>query len=373
MKELKQIIESYNKLKLTWKKCALATIVSVEGSSYRRAGARMLIAEDGKLTGAISGGCLEGDALKKALLVINENTPALVTYDTMDEDDATLGVGLGCNGIIKVLIEPIDYNDVNNAVELFKQAISVRQNCVAVTLYSLKKNKDMLFGTKLLIGENEVIYGNIIENQLKKFGILESKNVFNTQNSNWINTTQNNEEYVIFLEFIPPAINLVVIGAGNDVMPLIDMAHIIGWDTYIIDGRNNYATKERFPASCSVLVAKPEQVLSQINIDEQTVFALMTHNYNYDKAMLHLLCQNEKIKYIALLGPKKKYERIISEYNEEGRALTESQINNIYGPTGLDIGAETSEEIALSILAEIKAVMSNKNGSHLRNIKSKIH
>lgn len=127
MKEIRDIVANYDKWQSQGKKCALATVISVEGSAYRRPGARMLISEDGLLTGAISGGCLEGDAMKKALLVINSQQPALVTYDTMDEDDAIIGVGLGCNGIIKILIEPIIESLNPNPLQILQHITTTRR------------------------------------------------------------------------------------------------------------------------------------------------------------------------------------------------------------------------------------------------------
>src|ERR1700710_1748659 len=120
MKELQDIVTAFDIANNNGRQTALATVVHVEGSSYRHAGARMLITEDGQLTGAISGGCLEGDALRKARLVMAQNKPMLVTYDTTDDDDAKFGVGLGCNGIIHILIEPIFAEKQNNPIQLFK-------------------------------------------------------------------------------------------------------------------------------------------------------------------------------------------------------------------------------------------------------------
>src|ERR1700749_4981549 len=137
MKEIKDIIRAYDIATKQHKQTALATVVLVEGSAYRRAGARMLITEDGELTGAISGGCLEGDALRKARLVIMQQEPLLVTYDTTDDDDAKLGVGLGCNGIIHILIEPI-FDHPQNPVNLLKAIIANRQHSVLVTLFSIE-------------------------------------------------------------------------------------------------------------------------------------------------------------------------------------------------------------------------------------------
>src|ERR1041385_5847531 len=132
MKELNDIILAYDKAVAQKKKAALATVVRVDGSSYRRAGARMLVTEDGELTGAISGGCLEGDALRKARLVMAQQKSMLVTYDTTDDDDAKFGVGLGCNGIIHILIEPLFADKQNNPIDLFKLFLSKRQSVVLI-------------------------------------------------------------------------------------------------------------------------------------------------------------------------------------------------------------------------------------------------
>ena len=372
MKEIRDIIRSYQTHKSQGKRCALATVVHVEGSSYRRPGARMLISEDGRLTGAISGGCLEGDAMRKALHVINEQVPALVTYDTMDEDDATIGIGLGCNGIIKILIEPINSESSEHPLQLLEKMTTDRQNAVIATFFSFNQKKQANAGTRFFIDASGKVVGNddlkMVQNALYE----EAQNVHTTGKSIWTEFDFKGEKMTVFLEFVPPAVSLVVVGAGNDVLPLVDMADVLGWDTTVIDGRANYAKKERFAKACDVLVAKPEQVIKSVIIDEFTFFALMTHNYNYDKVLLYELCQHQA-RYIAMLGPKKKLERMLNEYEEENRPLTESQIATIYSPAGLDIGAETSEEIALSILAEIKAVISRKNGSPLKDKMVGIH
>src|SRR5476651_341147 len=140
MKELQDIVNAFDKATNEGKQTALATVVLVEGSSYRRAGARMLITEDGQLTGAISGGCLEGDALRKARLAMAQQQPLLVTYDTMDDDDAKLGVGLGCNGIIHILIEPIN-DGRTNPITLLRSVISSNGYSVLVTVFSVENRK----------------------------------------------------------------------------------------------------------------------------------------------------------------------------------------------------------------------------------------
>jgi xanthine/CO dehydrogenase XdhC/CoxF family maturation factor len=370
MKEIRDIIKAYDEAKKAGKQTALATVVHVEGSSYRRPGARMLIEDDGQLTGAISGGCLEGDALRKALMVMSEKRSKLVTYDTMDDDDAKFGVGLGCNGIIQVLIEPINDVDSNHPIHYLKLVDEKRQTSVLITLFSLQDKKATQYGTCLLLKED----GNVIEHTpvLKDILLADASEALSTQTSSFRNYISNDHDLTAFIEVIKPPVSVIVIGAGNDVMPLVSMADILGWETTVIDGRANYAKKERFASACQVLVSKPEKALEQITVDEHTVFLLMTHNYNYDKAMLVQLLQ-KNVPYIGMLGPKKKRERILNELKDEGISFTGQQLSVLHSPVGLDIGAETSEEIALSILSEIKAMFANKDVQSLRKINEVIH
>ena len=370
MKEIRDIIKAFDEAQKLGKQTALATVVHVEGSSYRRPGARMLIEDDGQLTGAISGGCLEGDALRKALLVITEKRTRLVTYDTMDDDDAKFGVGLGCNGIIQVLIEPINVNDSNNPIRYLKAINEKRQKSVLVTLFSLLDKKDPQYGTCLLLKED----GNLIDHTpvLKDVLLADASEALANQTTSFKNYISKDQSLTAFIEILKPPVSIIIIGAGNDAMPLVDMAETLGWETTVVDGMANYAKKERFTSACQVLVSKPEQALDQIIIDEHTVFLLMTHNYNYDKAMLKQLLQ-KNVVYIGMLGPKKKRERILGELKDEELTFTEQQLSVLHSPVGLDIGAETSEEIALSVLAEIKALFAGKDVQSLRKLKEVIH
>ncbi len=371
MKELKEIVIAYDKAAAQGKQSALATVVHLEGSSYRRPGARMLITDDGQLTGAISGGCLEGDALQKALLVMVQKKARIVTYDTMDDDDSVLGVGLGCNGVIQVLIEPIDPADENNPISFLKQVIGGRQKVILVTMFSLEEKKSDQWGTCLLLEADGQLRTRLAEHLS---GVLkeDAEDALDKQKSSFRNYGPDHTNLTAFIEYIPPVLSIVIIGAGNDILPLVGMADILGWETTVVDGRPSYARAERFSKSCRVLVSKPEQVLEQISIDEYTVFLLMTHNYFYDRAMLKLLLQKE-LMYVGVLGPKKKLERMLTELAEEGVHISEEKLKNLFGPIGLDIGAETPEEIALSIIAEIKAVYSGRDGQSLRLLSDAIH
>lgn len=345
MKELLEIVNAYDAARQAGKYCVLATVVHVEGSSYRRPGARMLVLDDGLMIGAISGGCLEGDALKKALLTFTDHQNRLVTYDTSDEDDATVGIQLGCEGIIQVLFEFINYDNSSNPIELIRKAIATRQKSVLISLFDLKNKKGPQKGT-------------IFVYQLDEYNQLpENKKAWPSD---------------VLVQNIEPTISLVIIGAGNDAIPLMQMATILGWEVTIVDGRQTHAKQDRFINACQVLVSKPEKVLEQITVDHRTCFVLMTHNYQYDLQMIKALLPLD-IPYIGLLGPKKKYNRIIEDLNKESVRTSEKDLAKIYGPTGLAIGAETSEEIASSIIAEIQAVLNHQTGSMLKWKETQIH
>lgn len=367
MKEISEILKAYTEAKLTGKKTALATVVKVEGSSYRQPGARMLVTEDGLLTGAISGGCLEGDALRKALLSIHQKQNKLVTYNTSNEDDAEVGLQLGCNGIVHILFEYIDDEISNNPIQLLQQLQTERKEAVVVTIFSLKRGTEQI-GTALFFRKDSpVLHHNTDVLNL----ISEVKEVLENKTTIVKKLSKENDNEAL-IEYIKPPISIVIAGAGNDVQPLINMAAILGWKITIQEGRATHATKKRFPKADVVIAVKPEQFLENIIVDDQTYFLLMTHNYKYDLSVLKLLLETN-FKYIGILGPKSKFNRMLDDLEKEGIYANKEQLNRIHSPVGLDIGAETSEEIALSIVSEIKAFATERAGTSLKYKAGKIH
>jgi xanthine dehydrogenase accessory factor len=364
VKELQDIVKAFDRAQKAGKQTALATVVQVEGSSYRRAGARMMVTDDGQLTGAISGGCLEGDALRKARLVMAQQKPMLVTYDTTDEDDAKLGVGLGCNGIIHILIEPIDPSSSNNPIALFKQFLSKREPVVLITVFTLNDKQATQPGTCALMNKDEQVTGAFPDSTIENAIFIDAKDVLKNGNS-VTKTYIYQDRFTYFIELLQPTVSLIIVGAGNDAIPLTKLAAVLGWQITVIDGRANYIVPERFPLADKLIVTKPDDALSKLSLDDRTVFVLMTHNYNYDIAMLKRLLPLQ-LPYIGALGPKKRLNRILDELREEGTNITDEQLESIYGPAGLDVGSENSEEIALSIISEIQSVLTKRNGSSLR-------
>lgn len=372
MKELQEIIKAYDVANQENKKSALVTVVHLDGSSYRRPGARMLVNDDGRITGAISGGCLEGDALKKALFAISEQKHTLFTYDTSKADDSEMGIHLGCDGIIQVLFEYIDSDKIDNPIELLRKALANQQNAVIVTLFDLNNNQNNQYGTCLLLEENGTISGDIPLLCFKEYILNDSSIALKNEQSEFkqyqfeqINTTA-------FFEFIQPPISLVVLGAGNDAIPLMKFADILGWDFRIIDRRSTHANKERFPSASQIVVCTPDVALDYIPVHNRTFFVLVTHSYRCDLQMLKSL-SSSSLPYIGILGPKKKFDKMLSDFQQDVFELSQDKISTIYSPTGLDIGAETPEEIALSIIAEIQSVLAGKMGGMLKMKNEVIH
>lgn len=372
MHEIISIIKAYQQAVEAGKKTALATVVHVEGSSYRRPGARMLISEDAEITGSISGGCLEGDAFRKALLVILSDKAMLVTYDTADEDDAKFGMGLGCQGVIQVLIEPLQGEKGAAIIQLLQKATASRQYASLVTFFSMSDKKAPQYGSVYLRSEKNESFGTLP--LLSKDTIdAEAKLVIEQRKSSFKKYVIDQQEIIVFTELIQPPVSLVVVGAGNDVIPVVKMAEMLGWQSTVLDGRPMYASRERFPMpTCQVFHSKAEQILDRVQIDARTVFVLMSHNYNYDLAVLKVLLQHP-LTYIGVLGPHKKMNMMMADLAESGIHLTDIQKEAIHGPVGLHIGAETAEEIAVSIIAEIQAKLTATDTRPLKEKQDAIH
>lgn len=371
MSELGDIIAAYRKSEEEKSSTVLATVVKVEGSSYRLPGARMLVSEYGEITGAISGGCLEGDALRRAMLALNQQTNKLVTYDTTNEADESIGIQLGCNGIVHILFEYIDSEDLYNPIALLEKLLDQRVPAVITTVFSLDRNTQQL-GTcciqlknETLIKHPRIISSIDLEPLMTK--VNDSEETLRTV------LELNQVKYELLLEYHLPTIHLLLIGAGNDTQPVAEMAAIIGWEVTVIDGRASHATSHRFEKAKRLVVTAADNFVHQVDIDNYTVAVLMSHNYNFDKTIFKQLI-NTSCSYIGLLGPKNRFQRLVTELQqEEGVMIDSSVMAKIHGPVGLDIGAQTSAEIALAIIAEIKTFLHRGSGNSLRDRSEKMH
>ncbi len=366
MKELKNIISAIEDLKET-DKTAIATLVKVSGSTYRSPGARMLISADGSNTiGAISGGCLESDVFDKAQTVIESGNPRVIKYDTTSEEDMIWGLGLGCQGIAYVLIESLQENKLQE-IDFIKRCIETRSYGAIATVIIVEGEAKAQLGRRLLLGDDTIL-NNLTDDNLLTEVLSDTKAAL--QNNQSILKEYNLEagKIEVFIEVIQPPLSLIIFGAGYDVIPLMNFSKQLGWNVTVVDNRSREASKKRFEQADKIQLSAPEDVLENIEITERTVAVVMSHNYLDDLEMLKLLLP-ANLKYLGILGPKKRTNRILKELQEE-----EITVNaNIYSPVGLDIGADNAEEIALSIIAEIQAVISQRNGGFLKDRNAPIH
>lgn len=351
MKEIRQIAALLKNPENANQKYALATVVFVEGSSYRKPGARMLISEKGNSIGAISGGCLEEDVVRKAIFVIMKNEPQLLVYQTTDDEEATNAYRLGCNGTIYVLIEPVVPGQKNETIEALMEVAFQTEPSVLCTTFSV----DKLEPGQVALFQNKNT--SIPESTSFSQGILPHvKAVFDNQRSAFEELEFDGKRKNVFLEFIQPVITINIFGAGYDVLPLIEMVKILGWKINIITKRPKVLNIKGINQKA---IPHPEDIFNTLNINNRSAFVLMSHNYDYDKIILRELLDHE-IPYIGMLGPKNKIGKFIREFKAEGITHSDEKFSKIHSPIGLDIGAESAEEIALAIVAQIKAVFSGK-------------
>ncbi|MBX2841476.1 MAG: XdhC family protein [Flammeovirgaceae bacterium] len=372
MHEIQRIVEVYDRIDFTQKKAALATVVKLYGSSYRRPGARMLMTDDGRWIGAISGGCLEGDALRKARKAIMSGEASLVTYDTMDDENNSLGIALGCNGIIDVLIEPLDPENEQNPIELLRNAVNDHQQSIIATVYKANGSEDIKIGDRLLVDysgkEINTLKGknlyNLITADIEKV-VAEGKSVSKVYEMLW-------GEAEVFIEALIPSIQLVIFGGGYDAAPLAQFGSSVGWNVVVTDNCIAHLAPKRFPTAKDIVASEPSGLLQKIKFNSLTAVVLMSHDYNKDSAVLKAILPAE-VPYIGILGPKKRGDKMLERMNEEGIELNDKLLETIHNPVGLDIGAETPEEIAISIIAEIQAKFANRKGGMLKNREGFIH
>lgn len=367
MKEIEKIVSAYQKINWQQEQVALGTVVKVDGSAYRRIGARMFVSSSGTWVGGISGGCLEGDALKRAQIAIMKNKNSIVVYDTTEDDPHQIGVGLGCNGRIEVLLTPIDHRDKNNQVEFLDKITSRRSATIVLQVLNIQNGNPQLRGkfytqdTLNDLAEATEVDLAVIELNIRRTFYKRKSKVFTLINAH-------GHEYEVLFELIRPKIKLVCIGDNYDVNAFMGIATELGWEIHVA-GKQQKLSKAVYQAAKQVYSLDAAQ---HIEMDEYTAVVLMSHDYKTDLKLLKAYL-NKKMPYLGLLGPKKRMLRMQKDLTEARITVDLESLPHLYAPIGLDIGAETPEEIALSIAAEIIAVFRERDSGFLKNRKGSIH
>lgn len=361
MKEIRKIIEVFEQIDWAKEQVALASVVNVEESSYRRIGARMLVRSTGLWIGGISGGCLEGDALRRSQQAIFKGQPSKVIYDTMEDDNNQIGVGLGCNGRIEVLFTPIDPADTNNELQQLKTITAAEAPSVMLKVIDAPEGSGMLGQCLLLVDQQPPVdFCGIDKHRLEEVtgevtGLRKSRVYL-------VNSVAG--EVKLLVEFIRPETRLIIVGDNYDVGAMLGIGKELGWETFVV-GRAKKLTREMFRLAEKVVEYEDADTLP---VNDYTAVLLMSHDYNWDKAVLPIFARKQP-GYMGMLGPKKRYQKMRDD-------LTEMNLDDLpflHSPTGLEIGAESPQEIALSIAAEVVAVMREKQGGFLKYKEGTIH
>ncbi len=347
---------------------ALATVVKVEGSAYRRPGARMLIFSDGFRLGTISGGCLEADVAARAVKIMTTNTPGVIRYDSRSGFDPV--TEMGCSGAIEILVEPIN-SSVIHSLEFIASFEQERGSGFIATVFRTESGCTVSDGYRLMHRWQNNFAGDVLDDLILS-DMQSSLEKVRTENIPVVQTVSLpgwKGQAEILIEPVQSPISLILCGAGYDAVPLSQIAAILGWNVTIIDHRDFLLDAHKFPESIRLV---PDRLKEEIRFDDRTAVITMTHSYERDREWLKNLLTTD-VGYIGVLGPKKRTEQMQGDLLEEGFALNDLDRMKLHTPTGLDLGAETAEEVALSIVSEIQAVFNRRNGGFLRDRKVSIH
>lgn len=321
----------------------LATVAGIDGSVYRGIGARMLVRADGSTVGAVSGGCLEADVVARFGETHALGRPALVTYDTRNGDDGVLGLGLGCQGLITLLLEPLSGPSLDRAIAWLDALASRRTPVRVATILETPVDSPRAVGDRVVLEDADA-------------GLLDALQA---------------SGHLVSVELVRPPAPLVICGAGNDAIPVTRLAASLGWHVTVVDHRPDFATRERFPDADEVVVANVAAdagaLARAVRLDAQTAAVCMAHSAIHDGACLHALL-DAGVGYLGVLGPRRRTLELFS-----GRTGATELPPNVHAPVGLDLGAESPEEIALAIVAEVAAVRNGRRAGMLRDHPGPIH
>ncbi|ALJ03792.1 hypothetical protein APS56_00885 [Pseudalgibacter alginicilyticus] len=332
--EFKNIIEEATKAKIHGLKSVLASVVDLDGSSYRRPGVRMLILENGNMVGAVSGGCVEKEILLQSESVFKTSKPKMMTYDGRYR--------LGCEGVLYILLEEVAFDEAFESS--FFKCLNKRISFDIISRYEKKAGFYKGLGSEVKIGENY-------------FSIS--------------NKTSKNADSLIFCQVMPPCFKLIIIGAEHDAVQLCKYAYLTGWEVTIVAGVKEHKSIKEFPGANKFMACAPEDI-DVTNVDNQTAIVLMTHNFAYDLRFLVAINKTQPI-YIGLLGPSKRRDDLLSQFIEYCPDISDEFLESVYGPAGLNIGSETSQEIAVSIVSEILSVARKEEPIFLSKKAGRIH
>ncbi len=350
--ETAQLLDRAAALAAAGRRAALATVVGIRGSAYRRPGARLLIEDDGATLGGVSGGCLEGDVREVALDVLRTGIPHLLHYETGDDDSVVWGLGLGCSGSVDVFVQPADSPRSADGLRAARALLSGDEPFAICTVIegAVDLGRVAAFGAG---GDVSASADRALERlSIAALGRGESG-------------LQQAGPRRVFVEVLSPPPSLFICGAGDDARPLAALAASAGFGVTVLDHRPAYVTAERFPAARRLECRRPEAGVGDLRVGPDAAVVSMTHSFAHDRDWLRAFLATDA-RFIGLLGPRDRRDEILRQLGADDEA-------RVFGPVGLDLAADGPEQIAVSIVAELLAVRAGREPGHLRDREAAIH
>ena len=374
MSELQDVLRAIEEGRARGERMALATVVGVQGSTYRREGARLLIPAEGRPVGTISGGCLEGEVREAAVQVMQEGRPRLLHFDLTADDEAVWGWGLGCNGVVDVFVEPAE--GAFESAGAIRRAVEDQRDLVAVTVIAIGSEATsdgggsaLRPGARILVRPDGAIEGSLGQAGMDRAAANEALEALRDDRSRMVSLPGGIEAFV---EVVRPPIRLLVCGAGHDAVPLVRFGSMLGWRVEVIDDRDQFLKPRRFPEASRLIRSEPIDAANEAGADDRSYVVVMSHNFLRDKDYLRSFL-GSPAAYVGMLGPNARLERLLDALGREGFEPDPGRLEAVHGPAGLDIGAEGPEEVAWAIVGEVLAVRNGRTGGSLKGRTGPIH
>ena len=355
-RETERILDALRSARHAGRRAAVATVVRVRGSAYRREGARIVVRDDGSYECLLSGGCLEPAVAEAAARVLADGAPVIAQYDL--EEDSVWSLGIGCSGAVDILIERVDDDPITRAW------LDVLESASAAVLVK------PLTGTpgRLLVREHETL-GSLGGAGLDDKAAAQARSRLHARFPQSGPGTVDSSE--VFFEVSVPAPELVIFGAGSDAAPLARQAWEVGYDVRVVDPRPAFLTSERFPHA-RLVTAHFSDFPATLRLTDRSFVVIMNHHLERDRECLRFALSSPA-PYIGALGPRSRYQKLLRGFEAQGFVPGAAALSRVRSPVGLALGAETPEEIAVSILAEMLAMQRGFDGGFLSGRETSLH
>ena len=354
--ETSRIVGRIAELAAAGRRAAMATVVRIEGSAYRRPGAKLLVEEGGATRGGVSGGCLEADVREVALVVMRDGVPRLRHYETGDDDSTVWGLGLGCNGAVDIFVQPVT---TEGAVDAARRLRALLAGDARFAVSTVVRGPAAVLG-RMLVTPPPPAAGSTGAPDLDREMARRAETLLAAGESKCHDV----ESAGAFTEVHVPPPRLVICGAGDDAMPLSICASQVGFRVTVVDHRPAHLSPERFP-DAELAGRRPEDGLGGLPLGPRAYPVVMTHSFAHDREWVRRLLATD-VPYVGLLGPRARRDEILHQ-------IGATAAGRLFAPVGLCLGADGPEQVAVSIVAELLAVHTSSAPRHLREREGVIH